>query len=293
MLPSTSRFLARLCCVWLVLSGAAHAVILFGLDNSANQTDPGTGVPFDSVARVFNGSSIGGSAVYLGDRWMLTANHVGPYNSVSFNGITSYSWDGAPPIQIGTTDMKLFRLTTEPTVAAVPLYSGSSELSAPATLVGWGVGRDPSVPVNTNAVQWGGNSTSAKRWGLNEPRGFMGLAYDSYTYQALYTVLGSATGSPAGLGANEAATTFLDSGSGLFQEFGGVWYLTGITTTLDTLNSSNFGNDQISLPRGDRNFFARISAYESEISAIIIPEPTATVFITGALLFYSMRRQRH
>lgn len=285
------RALSCVAAAWLALCSSSHAIILFGLDNSANQTDPGTGVPFASVARVFNGSTLGGSAVYLGNRWMLTANHVGPFNSVTFDGTNNYSWDGVAPIQIGTTDMKLFRLTATPNVSAAALYAGNSELTAPATLVGWGVGRDPNVPVDSDVVGWGGSSTSEKRWGLNEPMGFINVTSGGHTYQAVYTVLGSGSGTPPGLGANEAAATLLDSGSGLFQQFGGDWYLTGLAAAVQTSGTSNFGNNQINEPRGDRNFFVRISQYETEIAAII-PEPGTAIFGVIALLVCTLRRRR-
>lgn len=282
------RILNPLCACWLAACGSAHAIILFGLDNSANQTDPETGVPFDAVARLSNtaGTSLGGSAVHIGAGWMITANHVNPFDSATFDGTTFYHRDtSTPTVQLGTSDMKLFRLTATPTVGAANIYTGSAETTAAATIVGWGRGRDPSVPVGSNTVAWSGSdSTSAKRWGLNRPAGLTNAIYSSYNFESIYTILGSSTGSPSGLGENEAAMAMLDSGGGMFQQIDGIWYLIGIAVAVETANSSFFGNDAPIDGRGNANFFARVSTYSDDVFSITgitgIPEPSI-VFLAG------------
>lgn len=277
---------------------SAHAIILFGLDNAANQTDPGTGVPFDAVARVSNtaGTTLGGTAIHIGDGWMLTANHVGPFDSATFDGVSFYQRDlSVPTVQLGTADLKLYRLTAAPTVSAVNVYSGSAEHTGPATLIGWGRGRDTSVPINSNSVTWStSDATSAKRWGLNKPVGYTDIAYSGYDFQSTYTILGSDTGVPSGLGENEAAVLMLDSGAGMFQQIGGVWYLIGVAVTVEVSGTSLFGNDDVVAGRGHANYFARISPYSDDImQATGIPEPSI-VAVTG---FFAMllltRRQRN
>lgn len=256
----------------------AGAIILFGLDNSANQTDPGTGVAFDSVGLLSNAgkASPQGSAIHLGGGYMLTAEHVGMRPFVTFDGTTFYQRDLAfTPLQVAANvDLQIFKLTTTPTVAAANLYNGSDELTASATMVGWGKGRDPAVPVNTLNVTWGNDSTIAKRWGVNLPLGFDTVGHEAGSYDAILTGLGSGSGSPAGLGASEAAATLYDSGSGLFQNHGGTWYLIGLTTGVETFGTSKFGNDQLADPHGDLNAFVQISSYHDDILDLI-PEPSA------------------
>jgi len=289
----TKRLGSALALIWLAAEPAG-AAILFGLDNTANQTDPGTGVPFSGVGMLADAGLANpmGSAIYLGGGYMLTANHVGMKPYVTFDGSTFYQRDlSFSPVQVAANvDMQIFRLTTAPTVAAANPYTGVGEQIAPATLVGWGKGRDPTVPVDSLAVAWGDNSTIAKRWGLNTPRGLVTLSTGVESYAGLYTVLGSETGSPAGLGASEAGATLYDSGSGLFQNLGGTWYLIGLTVGVDTAGTSNFGNDKSSDPNGDLNYFVRVGTYSSAILAII-PEPSAAALLAGGIWVIFRRRR--
>ena len=111
------------------LLAPSYGMLYYNLGNGANTTDPGTGVPFDSVGKVTtsDGSGISGSAVYLGDGYVLTANHVttdSNYKYVTF-GSTVYEVDtmafsGSMSIQVEPgVDMKIMKLTTTPTVSAV------------------------------------------------------------------------------------------------------------------------------------------------------------------------------
>ena len=278
----------------------ACAIILFGLDNTGNQTDPGTGVPFDGVAKVYNtsGGETRGSAVHIGGGYMLTANHVEvtTNQSFTFNGVDFYTLDtGYTPTQVASTvDLKVFKLTSTPTVGAASIYNGVGELGGTSTLVGWGRGRLPSDPINSTTVTWGDLSTIAKRWGLNVPASAASIEYSynsiNYDYESLITVLGSSSGTPAGLGANEAATTQYDSGSGLFQLIESQWYLIGIATSVETNGSSNFADDNLDVSGGDANYFVRIGSYDGEILSLV-PEPSTAVMLLGASLF-ALRRRR-
>ncbi|MCP5546890.1 MAG: hypothetical protein H7A50_05895 [Akkermansiaceae bacterium] len=266
-------------CSAFLLAATSHpagAVILFGLDNSNNQTDPGTGVPFDSVGLVTdlamtdNGKT--GSAIHLGGGYMLTADHVGMSNYVTFDGTTFYQRDlGFSPVQVAANvDMKIFRLSSVPTVAAAQVYTGTSEEVAPATMVGWGVGRNPAITVDSASVTWGTEAaTTAKRWAWNTPKALTAISYGSYSYTAIETILGSESGTPAGLGENEGALTLNDSGSALFQNIAGTWYLIGLATTVETGGTSNFGNDQTANPNGDANYFVRVGNYDEAILAVV------------------------
>ncbi len=275
-------------------------MIFWNLDNSANTTDPGGAFPWDSIAKVTNSTatSISGSAVYLGNGYLLTANHV-TFNSslqyVSFDGATAYAVDTnfksgsrfAGKQVAPNVDLAVIKLTTTPIgIDGVSLLTTPTELIAPATLVGWGVGRNPSVALSSPSVAWGNSTTSAKRWGLNVPRTTMNVAYQSGSYEAIVSIVGGdgISFNPDGLGNSEAAATLYDSGSGLFQFLAGNWWLIGTTTGVETNGTSIFGNDRLSAPRGDRNFFVRTSTYSSQIMPLI-PEADGFYFLALVLLY--------
>lgn len=298
-----------------LLSTPAHAIILYGAGNDTNITDPGTGLPFEIVARVqaAPGQQNGGSGVHLGGGFILTAAHIGTSElaSVTFDNSTFYSRDlSYIPVQIGSTDMQIFKLSTVPSVGAAALYEGSAELSNEGYIVGWGRGRVEGSAINTNTVPIAGAGTPLiKRWGTNDPtREINGFTYtfgSTYTFDALETVMGNIGGNPNnnGTGAFEAAATTRDSGSGYFQNIGGTWYLTGLTSLIISQNAGNvtYGNDvawsgatpsDFSAPAGsgDPNIFVKVSSYSETINQLI-PEPSSVLLcILGTPLL--LRRKR-
>ena len=279
----------------------ASAIVFWNLGNDANQADPGTGAPWGSVAKVVNSdnSSLSGSAVYLGNGFLLTANHVtvnSNFSQVTFDNTNFFSIDpnfGTYGTQVAPgVDMKVIKLTLNPAgVNAVTLLAAPDELVAPATLVGWGQGRDPSVPLASTNVTWGDDSTATKRWGLNEPK-FLG----SVPYDYLGTIAGASGPGfvPGGLGDAEASVALYDSGSGLFQEIDSTWYLIGITTSTEDGGSTDFGIDSsASAERGDADYFARISSYDEQITALV-PEPSTVSLLAlsaAAAAVFSLRRR--
>lgn len=302
-----SPFLAISLCIFFVVTGQdANALILWNKDNNANQSDPGTGVPWDSVGRVagtdLSLTSSTGSAIYLGNGFMLTANHVtlGMDQRVTFDGVTSFSVDmtfnggtGAQQVAAGV-DLKVFKLTTNPSVSAVALDS-TGGFSSNATLVGFGVGRG-ATSLETSPVAWGALETVAKRWGTNVPRALQTVSYSGYSYSALVSIAGNSTASPAGVGDNEAAITLIDSGSAMFQFISGTWYLIGVGTTVEQQAGSNtttYARDSVSgVNRGDANFHASVATYRTDILAII-PEPSTygLLVMGGSITAWRIRRR--
>lgn len=273
----TSTVLSLTC----LLSSPAFAIINYGKDNDANTTDPGTGVPWANVSRVTNndGSKTAGSAIYLGNGYMLTADHVADPTHVTFDGTTM--WEVVPESfqQVAAgVDLKVFRLEVDPGLPALMLYEDSLEskdLNRDSVLVGWGLGRDPGDPPGTNLVTWGGEDTISKRWGNNTTLisasiVSYGSGSETYIYPALETHLSK------NAGADEAAATLHDSGSALFQNIDGDWYLSGIAAVVTTNGSSLFGTSTT----GDANYFVRTSSFSDEITAAI-PEPSTWALFAG------------
>ncbi len=273
-----------------LLPGPLAGLIVVTGDNAQTATDPGGGVPWHQVARVTNAAGTAynyGSAVYLGARFMLTANHVSlSGNHVTFDGVTTLVRDTAfPPVQVAPgVDLKVFRIAADPGMPGVPLYthalnaSPDADVGTASKLVGWGVGRNPAQapPADPDAnVTWNWGSaaaTSIRRWGNNSPVVADSIAYShggfNYDFDVLVTQLfrRGLTGDD-----NHAALAYYDSGSALFQQHGGVWFLAGVPVTVSVANSSTFaGVGGESDPAGDLNFFARIASYATQILQLIL-----------------------
>jgi hypothetical protein len=121
----------------------ASAIVFFSQGNDANLTNPGNGLPWDNVVQMRNESGPIGTGVYLGNRYVLTAGHVGPLTSVKV-GLVDYLIDSSPAVAIETADMKLVRLASDPGLREVRLNINSSADVGASHLVGYGVGRASS-----------------------------------------------------------------------------------------------------------------------------------------------------
>jgi len=260
----------------------ANAIVFFSQGNGANLDNPGVGLPWDNVVQMRNESGPIGTGVYLGNRYVLTAGHVGPLTSVKV-GFVDYLLDSSPALAIGTADMKLVRLASDPGLNGVRLNSNPLGDGGEAYLVGYGVGRASSSLLGSNPVTWGDSSTAIKRWGTN----FVDLAISAkevgvYTSDLLRTEFNS------NAGVNEAALTIYDSGSALFQKTGSEWYLVGIGAYVQNSGYS-FANSVFNSTESDDNYFIRISSYANSsvmIGGVSVPEPSSQslLFVGAAFL---------
>lgn len=250
----------------LLFTTGAHALIIYGtgptdLDNTRNTTAPASGVasgapwPYIVPFGVDNASGI-----YLGNGYILTANHVNPIPaSFVINGL-SYNRDTAfGPVQVtedvlptnfptnpdfaDVVDMKLVKVLNPPVMAALPINYATTDIGGTSVLIGCGVGKGSVI---TGGWTWGDGTTYTKRWGTNSVAGYQ-AAYAGIPYEILYTYFNASIG-------NESQITLGDSGSGLFKKFGATWKLTGVATSVTTSGSALY------LP-ADASIFVRISKY--------------------------------
>ena len=270
--------------LWLLFSQfeQARAIVFFSQGNDVNLTNPGNGLPWENVVQMRSSTGPIGTGVYLGNRYVLTAGHVGPLTSVKV-GFVNYLLDSSPAVAIGTADMKLVRLASDPGLGGVRLNSNPSADGGAAHLVGYGVGRAPSSLLGTSPVTWGDSSTATKRWGTNFVDGAIGEALvGGYTSDLLRTQFNS------NAGANEAALTIYDSGSALFRQIGSDWYLVGLGAYVQNSGYS-LASTQFNSKDSDDSYFIRISSYAGSsvmIGGVGVPEPSSQslLFVGAAFL---------
>ena len=278
--------------LWISFTmGPVHAIVFFSQGNDATLISPGGGLPWDNVVQMQSSTGPIGTGVYLGNRYVLTAGHVGPLTSVKV-GFLDYQLDASAPVSIGTADMKLVRLARDPGLGTVRLNTSSVSDGGSAYLVGYGVGRAPSSSLGTSPVTWGDSSTATKRWGTNFVDGAIsGVQVAGYTSDLLRTQFNT------NLGANEAALTIYDSGSALFRQIGGEWFLVGLGAYVQnsgySLASADFNSRD-----SDDSYFIRMSSYSQgphQIAAVGVPEPSShkllLLGLAAAAIFF-LRRSR-
>ena len=259
----------------------ASAIVFFSQGNDANVTNPRNGLPWDNVVQMQSGTGPIGTGVYLGNRYVLTAGHVGPLTSVRV-GFVDYLLDSSPAVAIGKADMKLVRLASDPGLNGVRLNSNSFADGGEAYLVGYGVGRSSSSLLGSSPVTWGDSSTAIKRWGTNFVDGAIaGVQVAGYTSDLLRTQFNSNSG------ANEAALTIYDSGSALFRQIGSEWFLVGLGAYVQNSGYS-LASTQFNSKDSDDSYFIRISSISNavnQIGAVAVPEPSSSHYFVGGLLF--------
>jgi hypothetical protein len=259
----------------------ASAIVFFSQGNDANLENPENGLPWDNVVQMRSNSGPIGTGVYLGNRYVLTAGHVGPLTSVKV-GFVDYLLDASPAVAIGTADMKLVRLASDPGLNGVRLNTNPSGDTGNSYLVGYGVGRSSSSLLGSSPVTWGDSSTALKRWGTNLVDGAIaGVQVGGYTSDLLRTQFNS------NAGLNEAALTIYDSGSALFRQIGSEWYLVGLGAYVQNSGYS-LASTQFNSKDSDDSYFIRISSYSNavdQIGAVAVPEPSSSHYFVGGLLF--------
>jgi hypothetical protein len=277
MMPSPAQRLALLLTATIFGATDARALIIYGADDNDDNnlhknflspnTLPPNGAPSCNVVKIGDQ----GSGIYLGNGYVLTANHVGlsdngiVINPV-INGVT-YTRDPAfDPVQISEdvpttlledfTDLKIVKivgLPPLPVVQKLPInHSSTADLAATTTLIGWGQGKGSVV----QDQGWNGGGTFALRWGTNSaPGSYTQTPFQNYgyLYDALYINFNR------NLGPDTAHLAFLDSGSALLQQIGGVWTVSGIAT----LGYAAYYDNNLSTPGDQPNpsVFVRLHKY--------------------------------
>jgi len=318
------RRAAIACAVVIALMGAnaAKAVVVSGNLVTDNNLAP---VAVDDVTWSNVGTRGIGTGVYLGNRWVLTANHVGGGSITLTNG-TTYQMAAGTGRQLVNrlvsgsttpTDLFLYQLDTDP---GLPWVNLATTFSVNDVVLMVGAGRqrgdgvlwtiDPSqnpwtwTPVTSGYDAAGYNllATRAMGWGLNVIAESGTVSVDGVAVSAMKTGFVYPQFAAPYDGYEGQATTG-DSGGPVFRQNGSSWELAGIMVGASNPLSGQpdavllgFDAGGILSPYSE-TYIADLSVYRNQIVAITaVPEPgTVGLAVAAAatgILGRGLRRRR-
>jgi len=238
---------------------AAKAVVILNGSSETSQTNVPVGVPGWNYVGIVNDSS----GVYLGDGWVISAQHIAQPQVFTLDGV---DYDILRTTNFGATDLRMFQISDVNGLPNLPTLAISLTLPVPNTddvvLIGYGGGAGRS---------WGINSVGGIN--VDDLEGWEDTLY-------FYTVTGSN---------NHTVAVKGDSGGAGFIQKDGQWELAGIMCLVNT--------EVIDGARLDYIYLAQLSEYAEKINEIrgysIIPEPSVWALAggCGALLLLFRRRK--
>jgi hypothetical protein len=238
----------------------AGAVIIASETGTGNTTAPPDDPGFAHVVR-----RGGMSAVYIGDGWILTANHA-KAGDVEFGGVT-YRAVAGPGVRLLTdreysADLLLFRIESDPGLP--PLEIAASPPAGEVVMIG--MGRNRGNPIydwdpNPDLDGWYWGLYRAVRWGTNQVKDVW-VEDDLGGFTWVFTVDFSELP-----GTNECQVAIGDSGGAVFSKNGDVWELTGIHLTRTLYDEQ--GQPTESALFGNESWSGQLSEYRDQILEIV------------------------
>jgi len=238
-------------------SAPAGAVLIASGNGTGNVSAPPDDPGFANAGVLSNNSS-----VYLGDGWVLTANHVS-VNPVTLGGVahapvpgTTIRLEHTPGVY---TDLKLFRLVTDPGLPALSIATATPAVNEPVVMIGHGRNRGAATTWNGHdGWTWGSGRTM--RWGTNR-----------VTLPGLNLVISGSTVRSFSLEfdddggiSDEGVAATGDSGGPVFVDDGPGFDLAGLMFAV----YSYIGQPSYTSLFGNGSYVADLSYYRSQIVAI-------------------------
>jgi hypothetical protein len=234
-----------------LVAAPARAVLIVTGDGTGNTSAPPSDPGWSHVGGV-NGLT----GVYLGDGWVLTANHVGvgplvlgstTYPAVTGSGVTLQHTAGV------YTDLRLFRLVSDPGLSTLPIGTSSPPSSTQMLMIGRG--RNRGAPYTYGPYSgWSWLGSAAQRWGTNN---VSQTAFDLNLGGTPVRSLGLAFNN---VGGTEAIGTVGDSGGAAFVGSN----LAGILVAIWSYG----GQAAQTSVYGNGTYVADLSYYRSQILSI-------------------------
>ena len=298
----------------LTVASNTHAIVIVP-SGSGNSVAPADDPGWLNVAN---------RGIYLGNRWVLTAHHVGPGQTV-FPGIGTFDFAAGSDVRITNpigmdlttnTDLVLYRLQTDPGLPSLNIAATTPAAATTVTLIADGAIRDSNGLIEWDVVEnsptewiwtevpssgdYSGYGTSGfgKRWATNEVAQTVAEdptlvevdsgSGDVISFTTDFNLSGGMT--------NEGQAALGDSGGAIFSKNSfGVWELSGVIHSVGTYEDQPFpGQTAID---GNPTYAADLSAYRSQIQNVIgvaaVPEPGGLSLLVIALPMLSFARRRH
>ncbi len=247
----------------LLIAAPARAIVVADGD-ARNQQPPDApaGSPvfpyWDYLAR--RGSY---SAVYLGDRWVLTAGHIG-LGGVEIRGrVYAALPDSEIDLRTGyrSADLSLFRLREDPELPPLPLSTTRAVVGEEALLLGFGRGAGEALRWRGKLGRYWDRGPPTLRWGRNRVSRAslrIGSRGGYYTETFAYRF------DPGPGAVSEAQAAQGDSGGATFLRRRHGWELAGILFLIQN-HVDQPGNSAVA---GNLTFAADLAVYLDQIQAI-------------------------
>jgi hypothetical protein len=249
----------------LLVSAPADALVFISGDGQGNTTPPPDDPGWDHVGRV------GGlNGIYLGNGWMLTANHV-PTATANFNGAFYAAVPGSevqlqnPDLSLA--DLKVFRIDPFPSLPLTKIRASTPAANTNVTMIAGGALRGTATSwMGYDGWFWGG--TTGEHWATNK-------IYDSGFSSGTWAITTDFDKLSMGGTTDEGQGATGDSGGALFIKNGSVWELAGVLFAIGPFPGqpdSTALQGKASQPVGNLTFAANLSIYRDQIVAITRPE---------------------
>jgi len=252
----------------LLLAVPAEALILDSGDGQGNTSPPADDPGWAHVGRV-----TGPTGIYLGNGWMLTANHVvvsdpeieGVVYPVVPGSVVQLQNPVVPPAPPTLADLKVFRIDPSPSLPLLRIRSTTPPNNKNVTFISIGLSRGAATSwMGIGGYLWG--SLGGKRWGTNKVAGPADIG--TLTFTTDFTQIGGGTSTT-----NEATGADGDSGGAVFaKNTQGVWELAGVMIAVGTFQTPTEDQPPGTSLYGNLTYAADLAEYRDQLITLTRPQ---------------------